>query len=41
MLDCILGVSEGGLWKRIGALLQAFNAQECANYFRNAGYASI
>jgi transposase len=28
-------------WKRIGALLQSFNAQECANYFRNAGYASI
>ena len=28
-------------WKRIGALLQNFTAQECANYFRNAGYASI
>jgi transposase len=28
-------------WKRIGALLQAFTPQECANYFRNAGYASI
>jgi transposase len=28
-------------WKRIGALLQAFTTQECANYFRNAGYASI
>jgi transposase len=28
-------------WKRIGALLRAFTAQECANYFRNAGYASI
>lgn len=27
-------------WKRIGKLLQAFNSQECANYFRNAGYAS-
>ena len=27
-------------WKRIGALLQAFTPQECANYFRNAGYAS-
>jgi hypothetical protein len=24
----------------IGALLQAFTLQECANYFRNAGYAS-
>jgi len=28
-------------WKRIGALLQAFMPQECANYFKNAGYASI
>lgn len=28
-------------WKRIGAILQAFTPQECANYFRNAGYASI
>ena len=28
-------------WKRIGALLQVFTTQECANYFRNAGYASI
>ncbi|MEK7754610.1 MAG: IS630 family transposase [Planctomycetota bacterium] len=28
-------------WKRIGALLNAFTPQECANYFRNAGYASI
>jgi transposase len=28
-------------WKRIGTLLLAFNPQECANYFRNAGYASI
>jgi transposase len=28
-------------WKRIGSLLQAFPPQECANYFRNAGYASI
>jgi len=27
-------------WKRIGSLLQAFTSQECANYFRNAGYAS-
>ena len=26
--------------KRIGTLLQAFTPQECANYFRNAGYAS-
>jgi transposase len=28
-------------WKRIGALLDAFSPQECANYFRNAGYASM
>jgi transposase len=27
-------------WKRIGALLHCFTAQECANYFANAGYAS-
>jgi transposase len=27
-------------WKRIGSLLQQFTPQECANYFRNAGYAS-
>ena len=28
-------------WKRIGELLHCFSAGECANYFRNAGYASI
>ena len=27
-------------WKRIGTLLKAFSPTECANYFRNAGYAS-
>ena len=27
-------------WRRIGTLLDAFNPQECANYFRNSGYAS-
>lgn len=27
-------------WKRIGSLLQHFTPKECANYFRNAGYAS-
>ena len=26
-------------WKRIGSLLDAFSAQECANYLRHAGYA--
>jgi len=28
-------------WRRIGTLLDAFSAQECANYLTNAGYASI
>ena len=28
-------------WKRIGVLLQTFAPQECTNYLRNAGYASI
>ena len=28
-------------WKRIGTLLQSVTPHECANYFRNAGYASI
>jgi transposase len=28
-------------WKRIGSLLPAFPPQECANYFRNSGYASV
>ena len=27
-------------WKRIGALLDHFSPQECANYLRNSGYAS-
>ena len=26
------------LWDRIGTLLDAFSAQECAKYFRHAGY---
>ena len=26
------------LWDRIGTLLDAFSAQECANYFRHDGY---
>ena len=29
------------VWKRIGSLLESFSPQECANYLRNAGYASI
>jgi transposase len=28
-------------WKRIGQLLDHFTPAECANYLRNAGYASI
>jgi transposase len=27
-------------WRTIGALLECFTPTECANYFRNAGYAS-
>jgi transposase len=27
-------------WRRIGTLLDAFPPQECANYFKNSGYAS-
>jgi transposase len=27
-------------WRRIGNLLDNFSPQECANYFRNSGYAS-
>ena len=27
-------------WQRIGKLLDAFPAHECANYLRNSGYAS-
>jgi transposase len=29
-----------GTWRRIGVLLQCFTPAECANYLRNAGYAS-
>ncbi len=29
----------GALWDRIGHVLDAFTPQECANYFRHAGYA--
>jgi transposase len=28
-------------WRRIGTLLSQFTPQECTNYFRNAGYASV
>lgn len=33
--------STEALWKRIGTLLNDFTRQECANYFKAAGYASI
>lgn len=29
------------VWKRLGTVLDSFSPQECANYLRNAGYASI
>jgi transposase len=32
--------SVDALWTRIATLLTAFPPDECANYFRNAGYAS-
>ena len=28
------------LWRKLGQLLETFQPHECANYFRNAGYAS-
>ncbi len=31
--------STEALWNRIGTLLHSFTPQECANYFRAAGYA--
>jgi transposase len=32
--------SVAGLWNRIAEFLDAFTSAECANYFRNTGYAS-
>jgi transposase len=29
------------LWNRIGSLLSTFSSQECTNYLKNSGYASI
>lgn len=29
------------VWQRPGSLLDGFLPQECANYLRNAGYASV
>lgn len=28
-------------WRHLGQLLATIQPQECANYFRNAGYASV
>jgi transposase len=28
-------------WRQIGSLLSAFSPRECANYFKNSGYASV
>jgi transposase len=33
--------SIAAVWHRIGTLLDAFSPNECANYLRHAGYASI
>jgi transposase len=32
--------STDAVWKRIGSLLDNFSSDECANYFRHAGYGS-
>jgi transposase len=32
--------SVDGLWNRIATLIHEFTPDECANYLRNAGYAS-
>ncbi|HUC67016.1 MAG TPA: IS630 family transposase, partial [Stellaceae bacterium] len=32
--------STDAVWKRIGSLLDHFSPDECANYFRHAGYGS-
>lgn len=32
--------SVDALWNRIGTLLGTFSSTECANYFKNSGYAS-
>lgn len=29
------------LWRAVGTILDRFSAQDCANYFKNAGYASV
>lgn len=29
------------LWQAVGTILDRFTSEECANYFENAGYASV
>lgn len=29
------------VWRHVGSVLSTISPQECANYFTNAGYASI
>ena len=29
------------VWRHVGAILNTISAQECSNYFKNAGYASV
>jgi transposase len=29
------------LWRAVGTILDRFTPEECANYFQNAGYASV
>ena len=28
-------------WRRVGAILQTFPPNECANYLKNSGYAAV
>ena len=28
-------------WQLVGSIIPAFTAQECSNYFKNAGYGSV
>ena len=28
-------------WRQVGQIVASFNENECANYFKNAGYASV
>ncbi len=33
--------SRDTLWRTVGTILNRFTADECANYLKNAGYASV